>query len=38
MGHPVAFDSMQLKDAQKNYSVHEKEMLAIIRPLKKMAL
>jgi hypothetical protein len=27
---PVAFDSMQLKDAQKNYPVHEKEMLAIV--------
>jgi hypothetical protein len=27
---PVAFDSMQLKGAEKNYPVHEKEMLAII--------
>jgi len=27
---PVAFDSMQLKDAEKNYPVHEKELLAII--------
>ena len=32
---PVAFDSMQLKDTEKNYLVHKKEMLAIIRPLKK---
>lgn len=32
---PVAFDSMQLKDAEKNYPVHEKELLAIIRALKK---
>jgi hypothetical protein len=32
---PVAFDSMQLNDAQKNYPVHEKEMLAIVRALKK---
>jgi hypothetical protein len=32
---PVAFDLMQLKDAQKNYPVHEKEMLAIVRALKK---
>jgi hypothetical protein len=32
---PVAFDSMQLKDAQKNYPVHEKEMLAIVCALKK---
>jgi hypothetical protein len=26
---------MQLKDAQKNYPVHEKEMLAIVQALKK---
>ncbi len=32
---PVAFDSLQLKDAEKNYPVHEKELLAIIRALKK---
>lgn len=32
---PVAFDSMQLKDTQKNYPVHKKEMLAIVRALKK---
>jgi len=32
---PVAFDSMQLKGAEKNYPVHEKELLAIIRALKK---
>lgn len=32
---PVAFDSMQLKAAEKNYPVHEKELLAIIRALKK---
>lgn len=32
---PVAFDSMQLKDAELNYPVHEKELLAIIRALKK---
>jgi hypothetical protein len=32
---PVAFDSMQLNDAQKNYPVHEKEMLVIIRALKE---
>jgi len=31
----VAFDSMQLRDAQKNYPVHEKEMLAIVQALKK---
>jgi RNase H-like domain found in reverse transcriptase/Reverse transcriptase (RNA-dependent DNA polymerase) len=33
--HPVAFDSLQLKAAEKNYPVHEKELLAIIRALNK---
>lgn len=32
---PVAFDSMQLRDAELNYPVHEKELLAIVRALKK---
>jgi hypothetical protein len=32
---PVAFDWMQLKGAEKNYPVHEKELLAIICALKK---
>ena len=32
---PVAFDSMQLKGTEKNYPVHEKELLAIIRAFKK---
>jgi hypothetical protein len=32
---PVAYDSMALKSAQLNYPVHEKELLAIIRALKK---
>jgi hypothetical protein len=32
---PVAFDSHTFKDAELNYPVHEKEMLAIIRALKK---
>jgi len=32
---PVAFDSMQLNEAQKHYPVHEKELLAIIQALKK---
>jgi hypothetical protein len=32
---PVAFDSMQLKDAQKNYPVYEKRLLAIVCALKK---
>jgi len=35
LSRPVAFDSMQLKGAEKNYPVHEKELLAIIRTLKK---
>lgn len=33
--HPMAFDSMQLKGAEKNYPIHEKELLTIIRALKK---
>jgi RNase H-like domain found in reverse transcriptase len=33
--YPVAFNSIQLKPAEKNYPVHEKELLAIIRALKK---
>jgi hypothetical protein len=32
---PIAFDSMQLNEAQKRYPVHEKELLAIMRALKK---
>jgi hypothetical protein len=32
---PVTFDSMQLHDAQLNYPVHKKELLVIIRALKK---
>jgi hypothetical protein len=32
---PVAFDCMQLKGAEKNYPVHEKELLAIVHALKK---
>lgn len=32
---PVAFDLMQLKGAELNYPVHEKELLVIIRALKK---
>jgi hypothetical protein len=36
--HPVAFDSMQLKGAEKNYPVHEKESSAIVHALKKWRL
>ena len=32
---PVAWDSAQLSQAEKNYPTHEKEMLAIVRALKK---
>ena len=32
---PVAFDSMTFKNAELNYPVHEKELLAVIRALKK---
>jgi hypothetical protein len=32
---PVAFDSMTFKGPELNYPVHEKELLAIIRSLKK---
>lgn len=32
---PVAFESKQLNDAEKNYPTHDKEMLAIVRALKK---
>jgi RNase H-like domain found in reverse transcriptase len=33
--HPVAYDSMQLKAAEKNYPIHEKELLTIVCALKK---
>jgi hypothetical protein len=32
---PVAFDSMTLKSAELNYPVHEKELLAIMRALRR---
>lgn len=32
---PVAFDSKPMKDAELNYLTHKKELLAIIRALKK---
>jgi len=35
MARPMAFDSMQLKGAERNYPIHEKELLAIICALKK---
>lgn len=36
--HPVVFDSMQLKGAELNYPMHEKELLGIIRALKKWCM
>ncbi|KAJ3003649.1 hypothetical protein NUW54_g5196 [Trametes sanguinea] len=33
--HPVVFNSVQLKGAELNYPVHEEELLAIVRALKK---
>ena len=33
--HPVTFESAQLKEAELNYLVHEKELLTILRALKK---
>jgi RNase H-like domain found in reverse transcriptase len=32
---PVAYNSYQLNDAKKNYPVHEKELLAIVKAFKK---
>ena len=32
---PVAFDSKSLKDAELNYPTHEKELLAILRGIRK---
>ncbi|KAL0447549.1 UNVERIFIED_CONTAM: Transposon Tf2-11 polyprotein [Sesamum latifolium] len=33
-GHLVAFESMKLKDVERRYSVHEKELLAIVHCLR----
>ncbi|KAL2252782.1 UNVERIFIED_CONTAM: Transposon Tf2-12 polyprotein [Sesamum indicum] len=33
-GHPVAFESRKLKDVERHYSVHEKELLAIVHCLR----
>ena len=33
--HPVAFLSKSLSDTERNYEIHDKEMLAIIRALEE---
>ena len=32
-GHPVAFESRKLNDAEQRYSTHEKEMVAVVHCL-----
>ncbi|KAL0421115.1 UNVERIFIED_CONTAM: Transposon Tf2-11 polyprotein [Sesamum latifolium] len=33
-GHPVAFESRKLKDVERRYSVHKKELLAVVHCLR----
>ena len=33
MGHPVAYESRKLKDAEQRYNTHEKEMTAVVHCL-----
>ena len=35
MAQPVAYDSMQLGAVERNYPIHEKELLVVVRALKK---
>ena len=32
-GHPMAFESRKLNDAEQRYSTHEKEMVAVVHSL-----
>jgi hypothetical protein len=32
-GHPIAFESRKLSDAEQNYLTHEKEMTAVVHYL-----
>ena len=32
-GHPIAFESHKLKEAEQRYSAHEKEMAAVVHCL-----
>ena len=33
--HPVAYYSKSMSDAERNYEIHDKEMLAIVQALQK---
>ena len=35
---PIVYESYQLNDAEKNYPTHKKELLAIVKALKKMEI
>jgi len=33
--HPVAFHSQKLKDAERNYEIHDKDLLAILQAFRE---